>query len=74
MTMTGGETLIIDHGAETLEALIDDLSRRSFLACGEIRASGSQPRRDIIIAAAQVTLVRPLVEGASQGSSFRPKR
>ncbi len=74
VTMSDGEKLIVEHGAETLDALVDELSRRNFLPCGEIRSSGSAAHRDIILAASQISLIRPLLEGTSQGSNFRPKR
>jgi hypothetical protein len=72
--MSDGEKLIVEHGAETLDALVDELSRRNFLPCGEIKPSGSAAHRDVIIAAAQISVIRPLLEGSSQGSNFRPKR
>jgi hypothetical protein len=74
VTMSDGEKLIVEHGSETLEALVEALANRNFLACGEIKASGSAAHREIIIAASQISLIRPLLEGSSQGSNFRPKR
>lgn len=72
--MSDGEKIIVEHAAETPEALVDELARRNFLTCGEIKPSGSAAQRDVIIAASQISLIRPLLEGSSQGSSFRPKR
>ena len=72
--MSDGEKLIVEHGSETLEALVDELARRNFLTCGEIKPSGSAAQRDVIVAASQISLIRPLLEGSSQGSNFRPKR
>jgi hypothetical protein len=74
VTMSDGEKLVVEHGAETLDALVQDLSRGPFVACGEIRSSGSAAQRDIVLAASQISLIRPLLEGSSQGSNFRPKR
>jgi hypothetical protein len=72
--MSDGEKLIVEHGAETLEALVDELSQRNFIVCGEVKLSGSSPRRDVVLAASQISVIRPLLEGSSQGSNFRPKR
>lgn len=72
--MSDGEKLIVEHTAETPDALIDELTRRSFLTCGEVKPSGSTAQRDVIIAASQISVIRPLLQGSSQGSNFRPKR
>jgi hypothetical protein len=74
VTMSDGEKLIVEHAAETPEALVEELARHSFLTCGEIKPSGSAAHRDVILAASQISLIRPLLEGSSQGSNFRPKR
>jgi hypothetical protein len=74
VTMSDGEKVLVEHAAETPEALVDELARRNFLTCGEIKSSGSVAQRDVIIAASQISLIRPLLEGSSQGSNFRPKR
>jgi hypothetical protein len=72
LTISNGEKILVDHGASSMQDLLFDLGERGFLLFNEVK-SGSSAVREVIVAAAQVTLVRPLGD-SMQGSGFRPKR
>ncbi|MGQ7791805.1 hypothetical protein ACUN0C_05275 [Faunimonas sp. B44] len=74
LTMTGGEKLVVDHPAATMTEMRTFLAGGLFVVFGEIRVGGHPPLQDIIVATRQISLLRPLLEGATQGSGFRPKR
>ena len=72
LTLTGGEKILVDHPAESMDEIISALEGKAFVAFGEVKV-GSAAGRDVLISTEHVALIRPLgVE--SQGSQFRPKR
>lgn len=74
LTMAGGEKFIIDHPAAAMREMQAYLAAGPFAVFTEIRVGSTVPLQDLIVATGQISLLRPLGEGATQGSSFRPKR
>jgi hypothetical protein len=74
VTMSNGEKILVDHGATSMQDILTELGARGFLLFNEVKGGSSAPAREVIVAAAQVALVRPLGDRSMQGSDFRPKR
>ena len=71
LTLTGGEKILADHPAESMDEIISALEGKAFVAFAEVKVGSGG--RDVLISTEHVALIRPLgVE--SQGSQFRPKR
>lgn len=71
--MAGGHTLIVEHDAAGTAELLSEIDGREFALLSEV-AIGSATRREVLVSTRQISLVRPLTEGSTQGSGFRPKR
>ena len=74
MTLSNGEKILVDHPAEGMREILPEIEGKSFLLFSEVKGGSSTPAREIIVASAQVTLIRPLGDRCMQGSDFRPKR
>lgn len=74
VTLSGGEKIVVDHPATGMAELIADVDGKAFLLLKEITGASAAAARDIIVASRQITMVRPLGDLSTQGSSFRPKR
>jgi len=73
LTLTNGEKVLVDHPAENTDEILAAFDGKAFVPFGEVRVGSTTAVRDVLVASAQVALVRPL-GGDSQGSQFRPKR
>jgi hypothetical protein len=74
MTMAGGEKILVDHPAAGMQELLSELGSNSFLLYTEVKSGSSVDARAIIVATAQIGLIRPLDELSTQSTTFRPKR
>jgi hypothetical protein len=74
VTISNGEKILVDHVATTMHDILSELGARGFLLFNEVKGGSSAPAREVIIASAQVTLVRPMGDRSMQGSDFKPKR
>lgn len=74
LTISNGETILIDHPAGDMQALLSELTANAFLVGNEIRVGSTTGAREVILATRQVTLARPADSESRQSSTFRPKR
>jgi len=74
VTLSDGEKILVDHPAGGMDEILSALENKAFLLFSEVQGGSSTPARDVIVASAQVTLIRPLGERSMQGTQFRPKR
>lgn len=75
LTISGGEKLLVDHGAADLTEMLTELQDNSFLLLREVKGGSAAPAREVIVANRQITLVRLLEDQRStQGSGFKSKR
>lgn len=74
LTVSGGEKLLVEHPSAAMAELIAHLADSSFVLFHEVKVGSHVPLREVIISTRQITLLRPLADGTTQGSSFRPKR
>ena len=74
MTISTGEKILVDHSAGGMQSILSELNGQGFLLFSEVKGGSSSPAREVIVASSQIALIRPLGEGNSQGSNFRPKR
>ncbi|MYZ46542.1 hypothetical protein [Propylenella binzhouense] len=74
LTMASGEKLVVDHPASDMAAMRTHLTAGPFVVFSEIRSGTEGPMKDVIVATGQISILRSLAEGATQGSGFRPKR
>lgn len=74
MTISNGEKILVDHAASGMQEIPAQIGRDDFPLFSEVQGGSSLPAREVIVASAQITLVRPLGERSMQGSNFRPKR
>jgi len=73
MTISNGETILIDFPAADMPELLTELIGSAFLIGTEVKP-GSVLAREVIVASHQVTLARPADADSRQSSTFRPKR
>jgi hypothetical protein len=74
ITISNGETVLVDHQAADVRALLADLASNDFVVASEIRVGSTTVARELIVASRQVTLVRSADSDSRQSSTFRPKR
>ncbi len=74
LTMSNGETVLLDHPSGGMEELLTELTANAFLVGNEIKAGSTAPPRDVMLATRQITLIRPADADSRQSSTFRPKR
>ena len=74
MTISNGETILIDHAAADMQGLLAELMGNAFLLAAEVKAGSTAAPREVIVASRQVTLVRAANSDSRQSSTFRPKR
>jgi hypothetical protein len=74
VSISNGEKILVDHPAVDMEEILSALESKAFLIFSEVQGGSNTPARDVIVASAQVTLIRPLGERSMQGTQFRPKR
>jgi hypothetical protein len=74
MTMAVGEKILVDHPAAGMQEMLSELSSNAFLLYTEVKGGSSTAAREIIVATAQIGLIRPLDELSTQSTTFRPKR
>ncbi len=74
LTMFGGEKLLIDGAIEEMEHMRVHLVGTGFVLFKEIKAGSTVPPREVVISTSQIALLRPLPEGSTTGSNFKPKR
>ena len=74
MTVSNGEKILVDHAASGMQEILSEIGREDFLLFSEVQGGSSSPARKVIVASAQITLIRPLGDRGMQGSNFRPKR
>jgi hypothetical protein len=74
MTISNGEKILVDHATAGMQEILSDLEGKGFLLFKEVKGGSSTPAREVIVASSQITLVRPLGDGVTQGSSFQAKR
>lgn len=74
LSFAGGESLIIEHPASGLAELLPAFAENAFLLLAEIKVGSMPAAREVVVATRHVRLIRPLTEGSTQGSTFRPKR
>lgn len=74
VTLAGGEKILVDHSAATMQEMLQELTGSDFMLFNEVKGGSVAPVREVIIATRQLTLVRPLGDNEFQGSDFRRKR
>jgi hypothetical protein len=74
MTISNGETILVDHAAADMQALLAELMGNAFLLGAEVKVGTAAAPREVIVASRQVTLVRAADSDSRQSSTFRPKR
>ena len=74
MTISNGETILIDFPASDLPELLAALVGNPFLIGTEVKPGATSVVREVIVASGQVTLARPADADSRQSSTFRPKR
>lgn len=74
MTLSGGETILVDHAALAMQEMMGDLAANDFVLFTEVKGGSATPAKEIIVATRQITLIRPLEQHSMQGSNFKPKR
>ena len=74
LTISGGEKILVDHACAGMEELRKHLDGNEFILFSEVKVGSPTPIREVIISTRQITLLRPVTDGTTQGSSFRPKR
>lgn len=74
LTMAGGEKFVVDHPAAAMSEMRAFLAGGPFVVFAEIRVGTTVPLQELLVATGQISLLRPLGAGATQGSSFRAKR
>ncbi|MBK1623057.1 MULTISPECIES: hypothetical protein [Afifella] len=74
VTMSSGDKLLIEHDIASVEEMRLVLEKTDFLATKEVRLGAPGTLPDVVLSTRHMMLLRPLAEGATQGSSFRPKR
>jgi hypothetical protein len=74
MTISDGEKILVDHPAEGMSELLSELQSSDFLLFKEIRGSTSNVAKDVIVASAQITIIRAIDGDSRQSTTFRPKR
>jgi hypothetical protein len=72
LTISGGTTMVVEHAATTPNEMLLQLTGSDFVLFSEVKAGAAA--REVIVSSSQITLVRPLTEGSTQGSGFRSKR
>ena len=72
--MFGGEKLLVDHAIHAMDEMRGHLDETGFVLFKEIRAGTTVPPRDVVISTKHIALLRPLPDGSTMGSNFRPKR
>lgn len=73
ITLSNGEKILAEHAAETTQELTAALDGKAFVSFSEVKV-GTAGIREILVATAQIGLIRPLGDDRMQGSAFRPKR
>jgi hypothetical protein len=74
LTISNGETILIDHPADDIQGLLSELIANPFLVGNEIKVGSTSTAREVILATGQITLARPADADSRQSSTFRPKR
>jgi hypothetical protein len=74
MTISNGETILIDFPANDMPELLAELTGNAFLIGTEVKVGVTSAAREVIVASRQVTLARPADADSRQSSTFRPKR
>ncbi len=74
MTISDGEKILVDHPAEGMSELLSELQSSDFLLFKEIRGSTANVAKDVIVASAQITIIRAIDGDSRQSTTFRPKR
>ncbi len=74
MTTAAGEKILVDHAANGMKDILSQLKCNAFLLYTEVTSGASTAAREIIVATAQIALVRPLDGFSTQSTTFRPKR
>jgi len=74
MTLSTGETILVDHVATGMDQILAELTAHPFVLFSEVKGGSSSPAREVIVATSQIAIVRPLHGESRQGSSFVPKR
>ena len=74
MTLVDGEKILVDHSSSDVESMSRALADQRFIVFSEIRGGGTAAVQKLIVATAQVTVMRPMEATGTQGSGFRPKR
>ena len=75
MTMATGETILVDHAAADLRELMSEVAGNPLVLFTEIKGTSALAApREVIVASAQIAMVRAVDSQTRQGSSFVPKR
>ncbi len=74
LTIVGGEKILVDHPIPAMDDMRAHLEDSGFVVFREVKAGATGPLKEVIIATAQISLLRPLPDGSTQGSNFQPKR
>jgi hypothetical protein len=74
LTMSNGETVLIDFPVTDITELRAELVGNTFLVGTEVKVGATTTAREVIVACNQVTLARPADSDSRQSSTFRPKR
>jgi hypothetical protein len=74
VTLVSGDKIVVDHPSPGMSDFLAEVEGKAFLLFKEITGAAAGASRDIILAAGQISMIRPLSEQTSQGSNFRPKR
>lgn len=74
MTTSAGEKILVDHAATGMKDILSELKCNAFLLYSEVTGGAASTAREVIVATAQIALVRPLDGLSTQSTTFRPKR
>jgi hypothetical protein len=74
MTISNGEKILVDRASSGMQEILSEICREDFLLFSEVKGGSSTPAREVIVASAQITLIRPLGDRSFQNTDFRPKR
>ncbi|MGH6926218.1 MAG: hypothetical protein ACRED5_21025 [Propylenella sp.] len=74
MTTAAGEKILVDHASGGMDDILSELKSNAFVLYTEVVGGASTASREIIVATAQIALVRPLDSLTTQSTTFRPKR
>lgn len=69
MTLANGEKILVDHAGGCIRDVLAELDGKAFLLLGEVNGGSFSPARDVIVASAQVVLIRQIGDAGAGGAA-----